>query len=185
MGGEIIRKIRFLPVWEEEKENRWLESMSGRGWHLKSRGYLSYFFERGESREYVYRYDFKLATDIDYDDYLGIFSESGWELVAVFANWHYFRHEKGTGGEEIYTDADSKRKRFKRLFALMAALAAMNIVILSNNIFLLSITEDGLKGAPVFMFILWGLMTVVIALLIYAAVRILISLGKLKKSISE
>ena len=185
MGTEMMKKTRFFPIWEEEKEYRWLEGMSKRGWHLKSKGYLSYFFERGDTCEYVYRYDFKLAADRDYEDYIGLFSESGWELVDIFANWHYFRHEKGSGGEDIYTDTESKRQRLKRLFALMAALAVINLVIMSNSIFLLSITEDGLKGTPIFMFFIWGLMAAVISLLAYAAARIFIRLRKLKKSVTE
>ena len=185
MKEGTLKKIRFLPVWEEEKENNWLESMSEDGWHLAHRGHFSYFFESGENKKYVYRYDFKLTTESDYSEYLQIFADSGWFLVTVYANWHYFRREKGTGAEDIYTDVQSRKARLKRLLLLMSALAAVNLIIMSNNIFLLSITDGGLKGTPVFMFVVWVIMAVVISLLVYAAVRILIRMKKLKKSITE
>ena len=185
MSEQKMKKIRFIPIWEEEKECLWLEDMSARGWHLTQTGYLSYYFEKGESREYTYRFDFKLSTDKDYEDYLHLFAESGWELVGVFANWHYFRIEKSAEGKELYTDTQSKKARLKRLFILMTALAAINLVIMFNNIFLFTLTDGGLKGVPVFMYFVWGILLLVVGLLAYAGVRIYLRMQKLSKSIKE
>ncbi len=185
MSDQRMKKIRFFPIWEEEKECRWLEEMSGKGWHMKATGYLSYYFTKGESRDYTYRFDFKLAADKDYEDYLQLFAESGWELVGVFANWHYFRIEKSEQVRELYTDTQSKKARLKRLFILMIAVAAINLVIMLNNIFIFTLTDGGLKEIPVFMYFVWAILLIVIVLLIYAGVRIFVRMKKLGKSIKE
>jgi len=185
MNSTMIKKTRFFPIWEEEKEINWLEDMSKQGWHLVKKGYLSYWFESGDKKEYIYRYDFKLPAEKDYAEYRQIFEDSGWVLVGEFANWHYFKCEKGRGAEDIYTDKDSKMARLKRIFAVMVILAVINLVIILNNVFLLNMTDGGLKSVPAYMFIIWGISLLVITLLVYAAVRIFIRMKKLKKSINE
>ena len=185
MSAQTMKKIRFIPIWEEEKECRWLEDMSAKGWHLTDTGYLSYYFEKGESREYVYRFDFKLSTDKDYEDYLQIFAESGWELVGIFANWHYFRIEKSAEGRELYTDTQSKKARLKRLFVMMIVIAAIDLTIMLNNIFLFTLTDERLAGVPVFMYFVWGILLIVVGLLAYAGIRIYVRMKKLGKSIKE
>ncbi len=185
MNNNSIKKTRFFPVWAEEKEIKWLGDMSAQGWHLKKRGFLSYWFNKGEEKEYVYKYDFKLSTAKDYDEYRQIFEDSGWEHIDEFANWHYFRCEKGSGAKDIYTDTESERQRLRRLLILMASLAGINLVIVFNNFSLLNYVTDNFRDIPFYLFLIWGFSLFVVALLGYAAVRILIKMQKLKKNLVE
>ena len=125
MNSKMIKKIRFYPMWKEEKEIKWLENMSLQGWHLMKRGYLTYCFEKGERQEYIYSYDYKLTTAKDYDEYRQIFEDIGWEHIVAYANWHYFRCKKGEKPQEMYNNVESKIGRLKRILRVMVFLAEL------------------------------------------------------------
>jgi hypothetical protein len=111
---------RFFPVWKEKKEQYWLETMAKEGWHLKAVSLLSYRFEKGESRDMIYRFDFKPYSDRDLDEYLGIFQDAGWEHVDRLGSWHYFRKIRGEDMEnEIYTDYPSLHKKYRNLLGIL------------------------------------------------------------------
>ena len=95
MEQENIKKtktvFKVIFAWQDEKEEKWLEEMAASGWHLLSVAPFVYTFQRGTPEVVTYRLDYKLTTNKDYPEYVSIFRDSGWELVASMANWHYYR----------------------------------------------------------------------------------------------
>ena len=102
--------------WQDDKEEAWLRSMAQQGWHLKDIRLLNrYVFESGTPQDMTYRLDW-ITTRKDYQEYLQLFHDAGWELATTYGSWQYFRTESVDGvAPEIFTENDSKIKRYQRL----------------------------------------------------------------------
>ncbi|SFB09715.1 MULTISPECIES: DUF2812 domain-containing protein [unclassified Bacillus (in: firmicutes)] len=107
-----VFKIFF--AWQDNKEEEWLNDMAVQGWGLKKYA-LYYEFEKIEPTNYVYKLDFK-AGNHDMDEYKAIFEDAGWEHVAQYGGWHYFRTVGvQMASPDIYSDSESKIQKYKSL----------------------------------------------------------------------
>ena len=124
MDKSKIRKFKWFWAWQDEDEEAWLREMSNQGWHLSRIGFpTAYTFQSGPPEDYVYRLDYRSHWKMDKEDYLQLFSDAGWEYVEQMAGWHYFRQLAQPGEDlEIYTDAESKIEKYKRLLAFLVIL---------------------------------------------------------------
>ena len=119
--GKTIRKYKWFWAWQDEKEEAWLREMSQKGLHLVSLGFPGFYhFTAGEPANYVYRLDF-VTDSKDYENYLQLFKDAGWEHLGHMGGWQYFRTLAGEGElPEIYSDPDSKIQKYQRLVAYLA-----------------------------------------------------------------
>ncbi|HSG45349.1 MAG TPA: DUF2812 domain-containing protein [Anaerolineales bacterium] len=115
-----INKFKWFWAWEDEKEEAWLGKMAREGWHLKKLGFPNkYKFESGDPRKDRYRMDF-MADRKNYQNYLQLFQDAGWEHIGKLGGWQYFRTRKDRNdAPEIYTDTDSKIQKYQRLFSYL------------------------------------------------------------------
>ena len=122
MNAQTINKNKLFWPWQDEKEEVWLEEMSREGWHLQSVKLLcNYTFAKGEPEPYVYRLDYYLRDKSTYPEYLQIFQDAGWEYIGELSNWRYWRKRKVDGDTpEIFTDRESKIKKYQRLLGILA-----------------------------------------------------------------
>ena len=111
-----MKKFKWFWAWQDEKEESWLSSMAQEGWHLKGLGFPGmYIFNSGEPRNDHYRMDF-ITDRKNYQNYLQLFKDAGWEHLGEMGGWQYFRANAETNiPPEIYTDKDSKAKKYQRL----------------------------------------------------------------------
>jgi hypothetical protein len=134
MLEQTIRKYKWFWAWQDDKEEAWLGQMSQQGCHLASLGFPGfYYFTTGEPRNYVYRLDF--VTDAkDYQNYLQLFRDAGWEHLGRMGGWQYFRilAEEGES-PEIYTDPDSKIRKYGRLLTYLIIFLPIYLTIFSRN----------------------------------------------------
>ena len=128
MTKTTLRKVKLFLLWQDQKEEAWLRQMAQQGWHLTSVAPLVYTFVRGDPRDDVYRLDY-LTSKADYEEYKQLFQDAGWELVGEMMGWQYFRKPVSTDGpNEIYTDAESKVERYRRVMAYMVIFVPINVV---------------------------------------------------------
>lgn len=115
------RVFKVFWAWQDEEQEAWLHQMSAQGFHLKSAGLCFYNFEKGQPQQYTYRLDYQLGTQKDLPEYLELFDAAGWEYLGKFNGWHYFRKPVKAGEVmEIYTDSESKIKKFERRLLFLA-----------------------------------------------------------------
>ena len=132
MEEKRVTKSRWFWAWQDDKQEAWLEVMSREGLHLQTiKAFGRYVFEPGEPRAYTYRMDFDPTSGKD-SDYFRLIEEAGWERVAEVAGWQYWRKETGGGRTpEIFTDTESKIKKYKRLiFGLSTPGPAIFVILL-------------------------------------------------------
>ncbi len=128
----MISKYKLFWAWQDDKEEAWLSQMSQEGLHLSSLGFPGfYWFTAGEPANYTYRLDF-VTDPKDYQNYLQLFKDAGWEHLGRMVGWQYFRTLAGEGElPEIYSDPDSKIQKYRRLLAYLAVFFPLMIFIVS------------------------------------------------------
>jgi hypothetical protein len=128
-----MTQSRWFWAWEDEKEEAWLSEMAQKGWHFTQVAFPGrYTFEQGAPRPVAYRLDF-FTDHRDKADYLQLFQDAGWEYAGEYGSWQYFRKE-GQPGEapEIFTDNDSKARKYQRVIAILVIFTPIWMVMLNN-----------------------------------------------------
>ncbi len=82
------RKVvwKALTALQEEYEAKWLAEMSLEGWHLIKYSPFRYTFEKGQPKEYVYKFDYQTQLK-DKESYIQIFEDAGWEYILEYMGW--------------------------------------------------------------------------------------------------
>jgi len=175
MENQTIRKYKLFFAWNDDKEEAWLSKMAREGWHLQSLGFPgSFTFTAGEPREDVYRLDF-IINRKDYQQYLQLFRDAGWEHVGEVGGWQYFRTRKqGNQMPEIYTDNASKAQKYARVIMPLIIFLPIFINLATRPVSMESRYYD-------FYSITKLVMSFIIMLYTYAMVRLLVRINRLKK----
>lgn len=168
--SETRTELRWFWAWDAAKEERWLESMARQGWHLVSGGIL-FRFVKGMPAEVRYRLDWRTGTSSTLKEYFDLCRDAGWQRVCSFGSWYYFR-TADPSAPELYTDRESLAGRDKRLIALLAILAIPQAASLSAML-----SHGG--GAPLSTW-LYAVQAALLAVLAYAAVRLVLHIRHLK-----
>ena len=136
MNETTLKRYKWFWPWQDEKEEAWLEEMSQTGWHLKSVALpCAYSFNKGEPSRCTYRLDYMPAQKAQFQEYLQIFQDAGWVYVGEMSNWRYWRKQTVNGEtHEIFTDMESKIRKYRRLLGYMAFFLAL-MVFLGMNVF--------------------------------------------------
>jgi hypothetical protein len=112
-----FRKFKLFWAWQDHEEEAWLRQMAQQGYHLSSLVFSTiYEFTHGEPRDVVYRLDYTDVKKSEFDSYLQLFQDAGWEYLDGWAGWHYFRKPADSEhANDIYTDAESKIQKYQRM----------------------------------------------------------------------
>jgi hypothetical protein len=184
MNTSTMKRTKWFWPWQDEKEEGWLEEMSQTGWHLKSVQLpCVYTFDKGEPSQYTYRLDYMLVNKGKIHEYLQIFQDAGWEYISEMSNWRYWR-KKVLNGEipEIFTDKESKIKKYQRLLAIMAFFLVF-LVLISINM-LINQPWGDFDNAPLINAIyLFGALcyAVIIPIYIVVVIKLLRRISQLKQ----
>lgn len=134
MENKPVRKFRWFWPWQDEVEEAWLREMSQQGLHLATIGLAGrYTFFPGQPQDYVYRLDY-INPAKDKPAYLQLFQDAGWEYIGEMAGWQYFR-QLAQNGElpVIYSDAESKAEKYRRLLAFEVFMMLILVVIVPKS----------------------------------------------------
>ncbi len=169
-----IKKFHWYWAWDDEKEEAWLREQSLAGLHLKDVSFPSvYTFEQGKPSDNVYRLDYFYDRK-DMPAYLQVFEDAGWEYLGEMSGWQYFRTESVDGeAPEIYSDNASKAKKYERLILYLVIFLPIYL-----NFFNMADRYDA--GYMRFFSVLMGALML---LYIYAMVRLVSRVSKLKKKV--
>ena len=132
MQENLVTKFKWFWGWQDDKQEAWLEAMSRRGLHLKRiRAFGRYVFELGEPKNFIYRLDFDQKSGQD-SEYFNLIEEAGWVRIAQVLGWQYWRKETAEGkSAEIFTDNESKIRKYRRLLASwMVPSPAIMVIVL-------------------------------------------------------
>ncbi len=177
--SNIKRVFKLFFVWQESKEEEWLNEMAQKGWLLDSYFIGLYTFIKSEPANYIYKFDYCASMNIDKDEYITIFKDAGWEHVTEFIGWHYFRIKTDQCKyPDIYSDNRSKIQKYQGLLKVLLIVAILNSFNFIN-LFFLSIDRFPYRSFSL-MSITRVLIFLVLGLLVYAIYRTFRTIKKLK-----
>lgn len=182
MNDTLIRKSKWFWHWEDDKEEAWLGQMAKQGLHLVTPSVFGqYYFTRGEPRDVAYRLDFVQSNKKD-EAYFQLFRDAGWEHVGEMMGWQYWRKEVKPGETaEIFTDVESKVRKYQRLLGFLAIIALPIFMgMLNMRIYMTRISA--LTDWIEWVFVIIGfLVTVMFFLYIFIFIRIGMRIRQLKR----
>lgn len=187
-NGAATKKVfRWFWAWNDEKEEQWLGEMARSGWHLVSFSLSGYTFAHGEPGEWVYRTDFQNASTLprkDLGEYVGLFRDAGWEHVAEYSGWHYFRtRADGTHSTEIFTDTESRIAKYR---PLMAALVFFLCILVATNPVLMTRPRPGMSEALKVVYLSANLLrAVAMVVLAVITLRLGLHIRRLRKRLAK
>lgn len=128
-----MKVFKWIWAWEDEKEEAWLREMSQKGWHLLGCALPGFYtFEHGEPKDYVYRLDY-FTDNQNKGNYLELFLDADWQYLGQMGSWQYFRKEALNGEvPEIFSDNESKAKKYQRILLLLLAVTPIQVINLVN-----------------------------------------------------
>lgn len=133
----IKRVHKLFFVWQEQKEEKWLMSMAAQGWHLRKVAFCTYYFDKGDPQDMVYRLYSHPKSEANLKSCIELFEDAGWEWVDRILSWQYFRkvYEEGKL-DEILSDNQSKIDALKRWRRFTIMVGALNLFNFFNITFL-------------------------------------------------
>jgi len=194
--GKIEQKnvFKIFFAWQEGKEENWLRQMSNEGWHLDKVGLFSYEFIKGQPKDIIYKFDYKPFRNEKIDDYITLFEDSGWEYVARFAGWFYFRAEAmGNLSFDLYNDNASRIRKYRTLRWVLIIACGPIVINLPNLLGRIiktlssDVVDDMLARVliinfsiplTIFLILIW-------ALLVYGIIRISMIIRRIRSDIRE
>ncbi|MDR2855984.1 MAG: DUF2812 domain-containing protein [Methanomicrobiales archaeon] len=137
----IIHKLFW--AWSFEKEERWLNEMSNKGWQLSDVGVCRYTFEEGLPGEYVYRLEMlnNLPKHPESVHYIRFIEDTGAEHVGSLLRWVYFRKKAGENGFDLFSDIDSRIKHLNGILVLVGFV--FGVILLSGIYYMLAWLSHG------------------------------------------
>ena len=119
MKSSSVRKFKFFWAWQDREEEAWLRQMAQQGYHLSRLVFSTvYEFTLGEPGDVMYRMDYSDIKKTDFDQYVQLFQDSGWEYIDGGFGWNYFRKPSDPGhATDIYTDKESKIQKYERMLS--------------------------------------------------------------------
>jgi hypothetical protein len=184
METSTLKRTKWFWPWQDEKEEAWLEGMSRTGWHLKSVHLpCVYTFDKGNPSHKIYRLDYMPLNKGNNLEYLQIFQDAGWEYIGEMSNWRYWSKLVANGEpSEIFTDNESKIRKYQRLLTYMTFFLFL-LIFLSINLFINRPWFDSDYGLLINGVFLVGrlLYVVIIPTYIVVVVKLLRRINQLKK----
>jgi hypothetical protein len=118
-----MKKFRFF--LDFEKEEKWLNTMAKQGWELCGKSF-TYKFKKIEPTNAIIKIDYRtFKNNSDFEDYLALFRDSGWEHVSgsKHSGTQYFKKINENDINDIFSDTPSKAVRYKRLSSMWVTMA--------------------------------------------------------------
>lgn len=124
--------IKFRLYYDKDKEEKFLNSMSAKGYAMKSFFLGFFWFEKSKPNEYTYRIDLiQGKTKKEIKDYINIIEDSGAEFIQKWGMWIFFRKK---GNFELYTDKESQIERYTRIRNVFGMLSLIELLVLYSQI---------------------------------------------------
>ncbi|MCR8747068.1 DUF2812 domain-containing protein [Romboutsia lituseburensis] len=123
--------FKMFVIGEEEKECKWLEEMSKKGYHLVNvRFACHYTFEKTDSQDYSYMIDMRENNSLDEGEYLAIYEDYGLEYVDKSKDFYYFRSKDKNNMKHIkHIEQGRYADRLKSQSKLLLIMGLLNVLI--------------------------------------------------------
>lgn len=112
-------EFKWFTIPQYKKEEEYLRKMHNSGWKLSRVTFPGFYhFTECTPEDVVYQLDYNLDGTKNKNQYVLMFSDSGWEYLFDFVGFSYFKKpvQQMDGNEEIFCDDESRLDMMKRIF---------------------------------------------------------------------
>ncbi len=170
--------VKVFPVWDFDREERWLNEMSQKGLALIAVGYCNYTFEDCGPGEYTVRLELldNLPAHPESERYICFVEATGAEYIGSVFRWVYFRKRCSLGEFNLYSDYPCRIRHLNRVLWFIGCLCP---VILANAVRFLF---DFYEGWPDVFHLTTGLVFSLLAAFgVYGFLRVWLMKRRLKR----
>ncbi|AMX00568.1 DUF2812 domain-containing protein [Rummeliibacillus stabekisii] len=173
-----MKKVKYRFYLDFEKEEKWINEMARKGWHLEKFLLGRFTFIKGDPGESIYRNEFITGmSHQEKKEYFEFLKDSGITIVHEFGGWVYMKKAAVEGPFEIYTDTKSKIDYYKRILNIFLLLFFLNVSYgIMNMRFYTDYSSIDLMTVTV------GVLNIAVALLIAVPI---VKIMKRKKGLEE
>lgn len=185
---KMVRKIRPTNYWRIGEHESWFSDMSLQGLHLHKMGTNLAHFKKGDPKRIEYRIEVTDRKLITYEQ-IDLYEENGWKYVTSYQWFHVFSSPTENNAPEIHTDSAEQAFTLQRLSKkLVFNLVWISLVVALILGMLLAIWF--LDGTPVLRLVegyvvQQSILTLVYIHYVFYAIRALLAIKELKKSLNE
>ena len=127
--------IIYRLFFDKDKEAKWLNEMSDKGWEMKSFFAGVFTFDECEKGKYKYQIDLcdkGLAVSKDYREFM---EDAGIEIVQTWGFWVILRKLAKDGDFQLYSDIDSQIEHYKKVLLIFKCISALYMLIMIYEIY--------------------------------------------------
>lgn len=127
--------IKIKTFMQFEKEENYLKHMREKGYVLQSKNLCFYKFIKDIPSDVKVKIDYRKFNSLDeFLNYISLFKDSGWKHLygSRLSGMQYFEQENENCSDDIFSDSESKSKRYIRLLKsyLLTLLICINSLII-------------------------------------------------------
>ena len=106
-----MNKFKLFFIWQDDKEEAWLNDLSAKGQRLDSVSFpFTYHFSSDASKKYTHHLNAPKGPDTSPEAFKDTYQKSGWKHIGRMNGWHYFQKEVASEDEPVL-DWGNKQKR--------------------------------------------------------------------------
>lgn len=107
--------VRFALYYDKDKEEKFLNEMSGKGYAMTGFCMGFYHFDKCPPGEYIYQIDITEGLFRVSNDYREFMQEMGVEIVCLWGPWVILRKRAREGSFVLYTDVESSIEHYTQI----------------------------------------------------------------------
>ncbi|MDI9471288.1 MAG: DUF2812 domain-containing protein [Tissierellia bacterium] len=169
--AKVIRKV--FPVFEYEREEKWLNEMAEKGFILQHVGFFSYHFEECIPGEYQVRMQLleKSIHSQESKEYISFLEDTGIEHMGNMFGWAYFRKK---GDFELYSDTAPRIRQINTILTSLIIILLANLMSGVTNV--LSYLSSGNEMSyPKVSYSIIGILNLALVVILSWGIRRLVS----------
>lgn len=179
MADKKERRLFVLSEYEEEEQ--YLRDMAREGYLLEKVALPGvYHFRKAEPVDMVYRLDFNPKKKEDWDSYLQMYRDYGWEYLQDLNEYSYFYKLAGDSEEEneIFSDNASRIDMMDRIYRrkMLPILVVLLCCLIPQSVWYLN--GSLAAGRTIALSVMWMLL---ILFYVYLIVRCMAGFSRLRK----
>ena len=122
--------LKFKLFFDKDKETKWLNEMSDKGYKLNNYILTVYSFDECEPGKYRYQIDLSKGMYSVEDDYKEFMEEQGIEIVCLWGPWVILRKMNDGTDFKLYSDNDSLIEHYTKIRTVFKVVTALELVCL-------------------------------------------------------
>lgn len=125
-----MNKFKLFFIWQDDKEEAWLNVLSSKGLQLDSVSFpFTYHFISDSSRNYIHHLNASKGDGVNLAAFEETYQRSGWKHIGRMNGWHYFQ-KAAAESDDLINKWGNKLKADKYQGYMMALVGLLPFLLI-------------------------------------------------------